>query len=77
MTVEGYDALPVACFVPDKDAREPGLLICLPNGHLRYWERVSYGLAGVNRRQQLVISLPAGDYVTDLKNCNVSKKFGL
>jgi hypothetical protein len=64
--------LPVVCFVPNGAQREPGLLCCSAYGHVRYWERVSYGIAGVDRNQQLRMHLSNRDWIVDMQSCRVS-----
>ena len=63
--------LPVVCFVPNASHREPGLLCCSSDGHVRYWERVSYGIAGVDRNQQLRMYLNKDDLIVDMQSCRV------
>ncbi|KAI9594600.1 Non-repetitive/WGA-negative nucleoporin C-terminal-domain-containing protein [Syncephalis fuscata] len=67
--------LPVVCFVPNGTHREPGLLCCSAYGHVRYWERVSYGIAGVDRNQQLRMHLSNSDWVVDMQSCRVALSF--
>lgn len=49
LAVAVYAPLPLSCLVNYASAREPGLVVCSVDGHIRFWDALSVALTGVER----------------------------
>ncbi|KAF8335012.1 Non-repetitive/WGA-negative nucleoporin C-terminal-domain-containing protein, partial [Cantharellus anzutake] len=63
-------------FISHGEGKEPGLLLCSPNGELRYWGRVSMGITGAERFQSFHMSLASSEFVVIMRRMEVSVLVG-
>ncbi|KAJ1669797.1 hypothetical protein EV182_008590, partial [Spiromyces aspiralis] len=65
-----YDTPLVSLIPADEDSQssdlDVGVMVCSPDGQLRYWERVAFGLGGVERFLTLDLPVPESDVCCSL-----------
>lgn len=63
--------LPNVSLIPYGSSREPGLLMVSSTGEIRLWESINAGLAGADQFYSSVVSVSAGEYVSNMYRCEV------
>lgn len=73
LAVAVYAPVPLAALVNYPSGREPGLVVCSVDGHLRFWDSLSVALTGVERfSTALLPQLEKGEIVRHLISISVS-----